>query len=254
MLFGKRIQHSKDVLIDGEGCRYLLPNLQENIALDIFVNGTYEPETVKFLKSIIPQNGRFLDLGANIGAVLIPLCKARQDIRAIAVEAAPWVFEYLARNVQLNKLNGINLVNKALFDKDDEELNFYSPALKFGKGSLSPVFSEEGVKVLTVKVDTLLDQMNFPSVDTIKIDVEGFEYFAFRGAETQLRREKAPDIVFEFVDWAEDRAMGIRAGAAQEFILSMGYNLFSLNEQRLIALKSPMLQGAANLFASKRMR
>jgi len=64
-------------------------------------------------------------------------------------------------------------------------------------------------------------------VDFIKIDVEGYEYHVFKGAETTLSRPDAPDILFEFVDWAEEKAAGIAIGDAQRILKSYGYRIFT---------------------------
>ena len=71
LLFKQQIKDLTDVSVNGKFfCKYLLPNLQENVGFDIFVNGIYEESTVRFLQKIIPPNGKLLDLGANIGCLL----------------------------------------------------------------------------------------------------------------------------------------------------------------------------------------
>lgn len=253
ILFRQKLNSSSEVLVEGKfGCSYYLPNLQENIGLDIFVNGVYEETTINHLEKMIPLNGRYLDLGANIGAILIPLCKKRPDINAIAVEAAPWIFKYLEKNILLNKLDKIIYLNNALFDRDDVALDFFSPQDKYGKGSLSPVFSREPVKVISKQVDTIIREHNFGKVNAIKADVEGFEYYVFKGAEEILKKEGAPDIVFEFVDWAEELAMGLSPGAAQKVLIEMGYQLFVIKNDNLVRLNHILQKGAADLFATKK--
>jgi FkbM family methyltransferase len=254
LLFNKKIASAENVVVRGKfNCQYLLPNLQENVGFDILVNGIYETETVALLRRIIPEKGVYMDLGANIGAILIPLCKLRTDISVISVEAAPWIYKYLEHNVSLNQLTNVRLLNNALFDKDDVSLDFYSPHDKYGKGSLSPVFSKEGVKVMTKKVDTLVKDFLLPGVDTVKIDVEGFEYFVFKGAQELLSSPQAPDIIFEFVDWAEKQAMGLVPGAAQQLLLDFGYKLYVLDKDRPVKIDSVLREGSFNLFASKKV-
>lgn len=64
----------------------------------------YEKETIDFLIKNIQTNKIFLDLGANMGSICLPICKVRKDIKAICVEAAPWIFELLETNVQRNSI------------------------------------------------------------------------------------------------------------------------------------------------------
>ena len=94
-LLKKDLEARTDIWIRGKyGSSYLLPNLVENVALDIFINGIYEKGTSDLLAARLPRNGVLLDLGANIGAVCIPVAAKRKDISIVAVEAAPWLFGY----------------------------------------------------------------------------------------------------------------------------------------------------------------
>ncbi len=227
MLLGAGITEKKNFLIRGKyGCAYMIPNVVENIGFELFINGIYEQATSDFITQQLPRNGVFLDLGANIGAISIPVYEKRKDLTMVCVEAAPWIFSYLEKNLALNQAGKIITVNKALYYTDEETLNFFSPDDKFGKGSLSPVFTDKRVEVKTVKVDSLLKQLKIDRVDMIKIDVEGYEYHAFKGATGLLGRPDAPDIIFEFVDWAEEAANGTPVGAAQELLKELGYSIY----------------------------
>lgn len=247
------VNGKKDIRVKGRHhCTYLLPNIQENVGFDIFINGEYEPEIQALIVTLLPENGCFLDLGANIGSIIVPVAKRRPDIKAAGVEAAPWIFPYLQENIAKNNLANVVLINNALFDVDDKELDFFSPHDKFGKGSLSPVFTQEGVKVKTKKVDSIVRQLNIEKVDLIKIDVEGFEYFVFKGAENLLKAQDAPVIIFEFVDWAEQRAMDLQPGSAQQLLMEMGYILYEIEGDSLVKRDACIREGSCNLIASKK--
>jgi len=67
------IKQSRDVKIDGHyDCTYLLPNLTETVAFELFINGIYEEGTVAFIVDRIKPGKVLLDIGANIGAITIP--------------------------------------------------------------------------------------------------------------------------------------------------------------------------------------
>jgi FkbM family methyltransferase len=253
-LFKQKIASGADMQVNGKyGCVYKLPHLNEAVAYDIFVNGIYEQETHDFLVKNIPHGSAFLDLGANIGSISIPLCRQRPDINCIGVEAAPWIYEYLQHNITTNGLqNKITCINKALSDREIGELPFYSPRGQFGKGSLSPVFTDTAVMVDTITIDNLLANRRVGNVGMIKIDIEGFEYFAFLGGSKLLQSDKAPDIVFEFVDWAEERA-NIKKGSAQELLVKWGYKIYDMEEgPGLKAMSQVLTEGSTLLFATKR--
>jgi FkbM family methyltransferase len=255
LLFNKSIRKAKDVWVRGKyGCKYLLPNLTENVSFDIYVNGIYEQDTLEFLAKKISPGGVFLDLGANIGAITIPLSKRRSDVRIVCVEASPRIFNYLERNLEENDLTGVLKVNKALYYTDDNEVDFFSPEDKFGKGSLSPVFTSQAQRVTTIRLDTLIERLHLTKVDLIKVDVEGYEYHVFKGAETLLIADDAPDIFFEFVDWAEDLAKGISVGDAQQLLKSWGYRIYQFHHHKKepVETNDVVFRGALMLFATKK--
>jgi FkbM family methyltransferase len=253
VLLKKKLRTSKDILVEGKyGCSYLLPNLIENVSREIFINGIYERDTSEFFVARSPRDGVFLDLGANIGAISVPLHQKRKDLRIVGVEAAPWLFPYLKRNFEQNGLDTGLLVNKALFNKDDRDIDFFSPDVKFGKGSLSPTYTDKATKVRTVRLDTLVAQLKLSRVDIIKIDVEGHEYHVFQGGEMLLGGADAPDILFEFEDWAEDAAK-LAPGTAQTYLMTKGYTLYKLGDgARLQVVGQPFTKGSTMLLASKK--
>ena len=129
-------------------------------------------------------------------------------------------------------------------------MDFFAPQDKFGKGSLSPIFTKRSEKVQSRTIDSIMEELDLKSVELIKIDVEGYEYFVFKGAENLLKSKNAPIILFEFVDWAENAVEGLNTGMAQQLLLSMGFQLYRIGEKHnLIKLHSILHNGSHNLLA-----
>jgi len=252
-IFSKLISSSRDIIVTGrENIKYKLPNLKENIGFEIFIDGVYEPGYVKYFCTKIPLNGIFFDLGANIGSICIPLAKLRPDITIIAVEASPRVFSYLKYNIELNSCKNIFAENLALSSLDNQQLPFYSPEEKFGKGSLSAVFTETAEYVNTITLDTLNHKYRLSKIDVIKIDVEGYERTVFEGGRTLLSLKNAPVILFEFADWAENMAKNTKAGDAQTYLADLGYRLFDFSDSsKLGAEMTPQSVGNLMILATK---
>ena len=249
----KQIRAYKDIIVYGKNnVVYKLPNLKENLAFEIYADGIYERETIETIIKYLPQDGIFLDIGANIGSICIPVSKLRPDVTAICVEASPKVFEYLEYNVKLNKLNNCVLINKLISDKDDELCDFFSPTELFGKGSSNPSFTNESEIIKSITIDTLLKKVSNSIVNFIKIDIEGFECFAFNGAEKTLTNKNAPSILFEFLDSAEKEVHGIKVGDAQKILVKHNYNIFKIKKNKsLEKLNAILLKGETQMLATK---
>jgi len=251
ILLGSKILQKTDLTVKGKfGCTYILPNIQETIGFEILINGVYEPETILFIKQRIKESGKLLDVGANIGAICAPLGMLRRDIHIVSLEASPWVFEYLRQNISANQLTNLELINKAISSEKGKIVEFFSPKDKFGKGSLAPIFTSEAEKIETTTIDELAaSEGNI--IDFIKIDVEGFEASAFRGGSKFLSSPQAPDILFEFVDWAEELA-GEKIGSSQGVLMDYGYDLYTFLKGKIVErLSHPLLKGGHLIFATK---
>jgi FkbM family methyltransferase len=242
------------------GLRYHLPNLIENVGFDIFINGVVEGETVEFIATRLAQRTSdtttsarpvFLDLGANIGGISLPVSRLCGTASVYCVEASPHVFAYLTRNVQENSAAGqITLKHAALSNSSDEYLEFFSPEDMYGKGSLSAVFTRNGVSVKVISLDDFIAEQHLDHVDLIKIDVEGYEAQVFASGAKLLSAQNAPDIVFEYCDWAEKLAHN-EESAAQRLLQSFGYRLYTM-AMPPISLDEPLREGVTMLFATKK--
>jgi FkbM family methyltransferase len=252
-LLYSRIRSGKELIVKGRsGYTYRLPNINENIGFEIFINGVYEADTISFIVGRMKADSVFLDIGANIGAISVPVSHLRSDVHVVALEAAPWIFEYLYENIRLNKLVNIRAINKAISNKVGSHVDFFSPRDKFGKGSLAPVFTSTAVTVETITLDALCSTLGDKSVGLIKVDVEGFEALAFRGGNEVLTSSKAPDILFEFADWAEQIA-GETLGNAQSLLLNFGYDLYQFKTGKIgHRFETPINSGTHMIFATKK--
>ena len=254
LLFSNKLKTAKDITITGRnGLQYYLPNLKENIAFEIFADGIYEKETSDLIVEKLCPNAVLLDVGANIGSITMPVCTARPDVKVICAEASVNVFTYLQKNIAFNKLKNCVLVNKAISNADDEEVIFFNPDDLFGKGSMASSFVGTSEKIKTITIDTLLANLKITALDFIKIDIEGYEYFAFKGAEKTLQQTNAPDILFEFLDCAENADRNLKPGDAQRLLMNYGYNLYRIDKHhKLIKQEAPLEKGEAMLFATKK--
>lgn len=139
-------------------------------------------------------------IGVEAGDVVINGggCWGETDIM-FADRCAPdgqvFTFEFVPDNLKILRQNlsanpdlakRIHLVERAMGEASGQELAFTArgPASRVG----GPAPAAGGLQVVTLTVDDLVDQRGLDRVDFIKMDIEGAELAALRGAEKVLRR------------------------------------------------------------------
>lgn len=229
------------------GLEFAVPNLRDSIGLSLLADGAYEQGTVEWLTHAVAPGHSLLDIGANIGSVALHLAKCRPDLTIDCVEASPIVYPFLVWNVARNALHRqIATHALALSDSPLAEIEFYSPSEGYGKGSLSPVFTSDGVRVANRRLDDFVAVL--PKVpDALKIDVEGYERQVLDSGRVLLGT-RGPDIAFEFCDWAE-RLAGNAPGDSQVLLLDFGYRLFRMCDG--VEIARPQIEGFEMIWATR---
>jgi FkbM family methyltransferase len=161
------------------------------------------------------QQSVVLDIGANIGnhsLFFSPHC-----MRVVAYEPNPRTFKVLSLNSEL--ASNIDCRNKALSDATGRARLSQSPE-NMGASSLSSAVSREG-EVL-VDICALDDELDLGPVRLIKMDIEGHELKALKGAQALITRTR-PIILFEQQprDFVDGRSEVI------ELLRGMGYARFA---------------------------
>jgi len=143
-----------------------------------------EPETHNFIKLI--QNSmriNFVEVGANIGEFLVDIASNANCISALAFEPNPLACTVIKQNLDLNKLQNVIVLEKALAQQAGKVPMFFgahSPT-----SSLLSIESKagHGVEVVVSTLDTELFESNLdkniPLV--LLIDVEGYELNVVKG-------------------------------------------------------------------------
>jgi FkbM family methyltransferase len=183
---------------------FIVPN-DFGISTELRLFAVHEPMTSKVLVEELRKRSNreitVIDIGSNIGYYAVlesKLVGARG--RVIAVEPNPTAFSYLLRNIKLNKLTNVVAIKKAIGATDDtakmlikRETN-WSRILQTDEGFR--VGTRDIIRVETVTLDTLVKQLGLKSVDLIRMDVEGFEYYVIKGSKNVIEKY-LPDILME---------------------------------------------------------
>lgn len=161
----------------------------------------------------------FVDVGAHIGSVLSEVQRHDPSVQLIAIEAMP------------NKVKAIRrsfphaIVHSCAVGEGEGTVSFFVDTERSGFSSLAksnrPGSETQEVQVEQRRIDTLLPDV--VDVDVIKIDVEGAELGALRGAEATIARWR-PVVMFESV--AEGGlALGYSVGDIFDWFTEHGYEV-----------------------------
>lgn len=197
----------------------------------IHLDGQYERDELAFLaKHIFPplkKGGICLDIGANIGNH--SLAFSPHFARVIAFEPHPRTFRLLELNAELAP--NITPVNIGASDQAGE-VQVYLDPLNYAASSIDKKARAGSVR-FTFKLDRI-DDLEIVAQDEvitfIKLDVEGHEAAALRGASETIRRHQ-PLIVIEVLP------NEVEGGtcAAREVLRSLGYqHFYELREAGLL--------------------
>ena len=200
--------------------------------------GTYEPSETKYFKNLIPQldDGIIIDIGANIGWFTILFAKSSRDV--IAIEPRPNNFYYLKKNIEANQLSNVELINSAVADNEGRGIVFVLPSAGNSGGTHfrsnpSPSFTNEllqkGYEINDVPIRLIDEIVSSRKVALIKIDIEGAEPHALKGALNTLRLSK-PKILCEVNPICLHDNASMKPEEFLVFMESLNYKGFILNE------------------------
>lgn len=166
----------------------------------------------------------FIDVGSHIGSVISEV-KHHRKSRIIAFEAIPKKAQKL-----IKKFPDVTVFNYAVSDTSGKS-KFYINEKLSGYSSLNKTNGTVEIDVDVSTIDTLI---NINDVDVIKIDIEGAELGALRGA-VKLINKCHPTIMFES---GPQEVLGYTKKEIWEFFDLIGYKTFIPN--RLAHNASPL--------------
>src|SRR5262249_20970983 len=155
----------------------------------------YEPETRDVILEFLPKEGTLIDVGANIGALAIPIARLRPHANIVCIEADPEIHRLLRINLERNCCTRAQIACCLAGACDAHLTPFYrAPDEKFGMGSIGPQFGVSPIMLRQRTLDGLAAEMEVNQIDVIKIDVEGAELGVLQGAARSLSAKRPPAI------------------------------------------------------------
>ena len=155
------------------------------------VRGKLTEPDIAHAASLLAPNDVAFDVGAHSGAWAVALSKRLPDGHVYSFEALPYYAEVLRITVSLLRRRNITVLNRAVNDTSEQVSIVWKNADGARLTSLThiagPEESAEGtVAVPGLRLDSLLESIRPRRIRLTKMDIEGAELLALRGAQTIL--------------------------------------------------------------------
>lgn len=205
--------------------------LREHMGGQIFFRGSYSGNELTLIEKLLNRDSVFLDVGANQGEFSIAAARIARYGKVIAFEPVSEYRERLFENIRLNDFGNVQVIPVALGEQEGA-LPIYDQQGSFTDGTrhegLPTLFASESRhqarEVVPVKrLDDVLQELGVSGVDVIKLDIEGAEWIALRGAVSTLASNR-PTLILE-IGRETCRAAGYEPEAFVEWLSSLSYRI-----------------------------
>ena len=158
------------------------------ISRELALYRVHEPLATKLLKETLQPGMNAIDVGGNIG--YYAMMEARlvgPTGKVVAIEPMPDNSEQLCFNVAKNGYDNIDIHKMAIGDHDGTAV-MYITARSNWHSLHPPAEAKSEMKVRVSSLDSLVLPYNLPSVDLIRMDLEGYEIVVIEGMKKVLEK------------------------------------------------------------------
>jgi FkbM family methyltransferase len=215
----------------------LLYNRGNALAMRYCIDGAYEPAVENYLQSMLKPDSVVIDAGANIGFFTLTVLSKSKGATIYGFEPSPDSYAIYEACILRNNLRSRVFANQVALYSEAGEMGFQAHASNYGaydgfrETGYEGVGGSKTIKVPVTTLDLYAESINLKRLDLLKLDVEGAELYALRGARSVLSRLK-PAVLFE-VGYQNLRPFGILPSDVYKFLEESGYQILSLNQKPL---------------------
>jgi FkbM family methyltransferase len=203
---------------------------QANIAIGLHMSsGTnIEQDGERLLVSMVaPDSKNFVDVGANVGQWVAEFSSRMKAGTGVCIEPVEASARVLEATIEATSRVPVKILKCALSDVAGEA-QFWEHELSVLSGLIETTDSgvSKSRKVITRRLEDVLDGQGWQEVDFVKIDTEGWDFKVIRGAGRYIDEARIRVLQFEYGgNW---RFVGDTLGAAVRFLKARGYEIFVL--------------------------
>jgi FkbM family methyltransferase len=217
---------------DGMAIR-ILPG--EQLSRALYVSGTYEPNTLCALRSLLQPGDTFIDVGANTGVISLVASRwVGPTGRIYSFEPSRREYDNLLANVMQNAARNVTPVRAAVTSASGSATLRVAPSSYAGLNTLGSAFPYAGVdierleSVETITLDAFAERQRLDRVAVIKLDVEGSEGDVLQGSR-RLLEDHRPAIIAEIMARSLV-AKETTVESLERLLKDAGYRLFLVND------------------------
>jgi len=172
-------------LVTGDREIFIVSTADKVIGRELFLHGEFDFRKMETAIAILEREGQsrprhLIDVGANIGTIVIPALKRGLMQTATAIEPHPGNLKLLHANLALNSLTDqVNVLGIAIGAQADKTLFLKESPSNGGNHSIS----DNGIQIHSTRLDDLDVQLDG---SLLWMDIEGYEGHALQGASRLL--------------------------------------------------------------------
>ena len=195
---------------------------------------SWESDTFQVFDRYLNKDKIFIDIGAWIGTT--SMYGSRKSKHVYSIEADNLSIKDLSLNLSNNCINNnYTLINKAIFNKDELNINFGKNIFMTGSkmnDSTSQIHKSDSlnhsIKVKTITIDSVINnyKINPNDISLIKVDIEGGEEDILSDLHNLNNKYKIPIYISMHYKWWKDDNLNRFSFLTQEHKINIKNNPF----------------------------
>ena len=242
MLWGNSLSRHRTTWVDFGDVRWKL-----NLANDThrwLVFGEYEePGVRRLLERVLDSQSVIIDSGANIGQMVMMYLRSSSPVMIHAFEPTPMARSWLEECVAGNELGNV-IVSPLALGAGAGTANLVEHDFQHKEGAQNRLTaSGDGLSIEVITLDAYAEAHGIEHVRFWKLDMEGYELSALRGAQALLQHAAIDYIYVE---------TGSAGEAIAEYLTQFGYIAVPLGIGRVLS-RAEVRARFTNVFVSDRV-
>ncbi len=207
-------------------------DVSEFLQAHLYLFGSYELPTVRFIERFVQPNFVLIDVGAQIGYLtLVMATSANRSARVISFEPQSSNVERFQENMRLNNVTNVELITAAVSSASGTIRLYLSTDNNAGTHSTissDPNVGADFEEVPATTLDETVDAMGLSAVDLVKVDVEGAELEVIEGAINTIASLK-PTFIIELSE-AIQQSRGYSTVQFKSMMSANGYASYLIRD------------------------